>query len=427
MSERKDRVTVARLQKMKREREPIAMLTAYDYPTGQLAEASGVDVVLVGDSLGMVVLGYELTVPVTLEDMVRHTRAVRRGISRPLLVADLPFLTYRLGVRDALQAAGRLMQEGGASAVKMEGGRDLAPTVKACVEAGIPVMGHIGLKPQAVHQTGYRIQGKTEQSVRELVDDAEALTEAGVFAFVLECVTEEAAQTVSEFRSSADDRHRVRPPVRRASTRLSRRRPIQCERISTILCEDVRRRRGDRSERVSGIRTRCEKSPLSTRRTRLSRKKCSLRRHKVMKVVTTIRALRRSLPDEKGAVIGLVPTMGYLHDGHLSLIETARRECDCVVVSVFVNPLQFGPREDFDTYPRDLNRDKAQAEKAGADLLFAPDTEEMYPKPPFTTVRVSNVTEGMCGASRPGHFDGVATVVTKLFHIVQPHRAYFGS
>jgi pantoate--beta-alanine ligase len=145
-----------------------------------------------------------------------------------------------------------------------------------------------------------------------------------------------------------------------------------------------------------------------------------------MKVLTTISALRRSLPDEKGAVIGLVPTMGYLHDGHLSLIETARRECDCVVVSVFVNPLQFGPREDFDTYPRDLNRDKAQAEKAGADLLFAPDTEEMYPKPPFTTVRVSNVTEGMCGASRPGHFDGVATVVTKLFHIVQPHRAYFG-
>lgn len=198
MSERKDQVTVARLQKMKREREPIAMLTAYDYPTGQLAEASGVDVVLVGDSLGMVVLGYELTVPVTLEDMVHHTRAVRRGISRPLLVADLPFLTYRLGVRDALQAAGRLMQEGGASAVKMEGGRDLAPTVKACVEAGIPVMGHIGLKPQAVHQTGYRIQGKTEQSVRELVDDAEALTEAGAFAFVLECVTEEAAQTISE-------------------------------------------------------------------------------------------------------------------------------------------------------------------------------------------------------------------------------------
>lgn len=198
MSNLQKPVTVAKLQKMKQGKEPIAMVTAYDYPSGQLAEASGVDVVLVGDSLGMVVLGYDSTVPVTTDDMVHHTRAVKRGISRPLLVADLPFLTYRLSIRDALQAAGRLMQEAGTAAVKMEGGRELAPTVKACVEAGIPVMGHIGLKPQAVNQTGYRIQGKTADSLRELTNDAEALTEAGVFAIVLECVTEEAAQVISE-------------------------------------------------------------------------------------------------------------------------------------------------------------------------------------------------------------------------------------
>lgn len=192
------RVTVGRLQKMKREGEPIAMVTAYDFPTAQLAEKSGVDVVLVGDSLGMVVLGYESTVPVTIADMVHHTRAVRRGLVRPLLVADLPFLTYHQGEQAALTAAGRLMQEGGATAVKMEGGRELAPTVAACVAAGIPVMGHIGLLPQAVHQTGYRIRGKSVHEVEQLQQDAEALAAAGAFALVLECVTEEVARAVSE-------------------------------------------------------------------------------------------------------------------------------------------------------------------------------------------------------------------------------------
>lgn len=190
-------VTVQKLKKMK-QREPIAMLTAYDYPSGKLAEAGGVDVILVGDSLGMVVLGYDSTVPVTLDDMIHHTRAVRRGIVHPLLVADLPFLTYHLSTRDALQAAGRLVQEGGATAVKLEGGRELAPMIQACVTAGIPVMGHIGLQPQAVNETGYRIQGKTNQSARKLMDDAKALVEAGVFSIVLECVAEETAHMITE-------------------------------------------------------------------------------------------------------------------------------------------------------------------------------------------------------------------------------------
>lgn len=197
MSRQTKPVTVATLQKMKLNKERIAMMTAYDYPSGQLAEASEVDVILVGDSVGMVVLGYESTVPVTTADMIHHSRAVRRGISRPLLVADLPFLTYHLSSRDALLAAGRLMQEGGAAAIKMEGGQELAPTIKACVQAGIPVMGHIGLKPQAVNQSGYRIQGRTAASLRQLTEDAQALTEAGAFAIVLECVTEEAAQMIS--------------------------------------------------------------------------------------------------------------------------------------------------------------------------------------------------------------------------------------
>lgn len=145
-----------------------------------------------------------------------------------------------------------------------------------------------------------------------------------------------------------------------------------------------------------------------------------------MKIVKTINALRHILADKKGKTVGLVPTMGYLHDGHLSLFHTAGSECDCVVASIFVNPLQFGPQEDFDTYPRDLQRDAALAEQAGVDILFTPDTQEMYPQAPLTKVSVTKVTESLCGASRPGHFDGVTTVVAKLFNLVQPQKAYFG-
>jgi pantoate--beta-alanine ligase len=130
--------------------------------------------------------------------------------------------------------------------------------------------------------------------------------------------------------------------------------------------------------------------------------------------------------ENKNKSIGLVPTMGYLHQGHISLVEKAKKEADLVVVSIFVNPLQFGENEDFSTYPRDLDRDAALAEQAGVDYLFIPDVEEMYPQPTQTNVTVKNITEVMCGRSRPGHFDGVATVVSKLFNIIQPDYAYFG-
>jgi pantoate--beta-alanine ligase len=138
-----------------------------------------------------------------------------------------------------------------------------------------------------------------------------------------------------------------------------------------------------------------------------------------------IRKLPVSLPRDRGT-IGFVPTMGYLHEGHLSLIRRCRSECDVTVMSIFVNPLQFGPGEDYDTYPRDEKRDLEMAEKAGVDYVFMPDVQTMYPRKPLTKVSVSKVTERLCGASRPGHFDGVATVVTKLFNLIRPDRAYFG-
>ncbi|MGI6126251.1 MAG: 3-methyl-2-oxobutanoate hydroxymethyltransferase [Planifilum sp.] len=193
------KVTTRSLAQMKKRGEPIAMLTAYDYPSAKLAEAAGVDVILVGDSLGMVVLGYDSTVSVTLDDMTHHTKAVVRGSKRALVVADLPFLTAHLGKAEVLKAAGRLMQEGGAQAVKMEGGEAIADAVRACTAAGIPVMGHLGLTPQSVHQLGgYRVQGKEAEGARRILREARILEVAGVFALVLECVPEELAREITE-------------------------------------------------------------------------------------------------------------------------------------------------------------------------------------------------------------------------------------
>lgn len=194
----KKKVTVRTLAKMKAEGKPIAMLTAYDYPSAKLAEEAGVDVLLVGDSLGNVVLGYESTVPVTLDEILHHTKAVVRGVQRSFVVADMPFLTSHLDRADVLRAAGRLMQEGGAKGVKMEGGEEIADHVLACTRAGIPVMGHLGLLPQTVHQLGgYRIQGRDEESAQRLLREAHLLEDAGVFSLVLECVPEELAQRVA--------------------------------------------------------------------------------------------------------------------------------------------------------------------------------------------------------------------------------------
>ncbi|PTM58745.1 ketopantoate hydroxymethyltransferase [Desmospora activa DSM 45169] len=192
------RMTVTTLRRMKEQKEPIAMVTAYDAPSAVFAEAGGADVLLVGDSVGMVVLGYDSTVPVTIDEMLHHTKAVTRKSRRALVVTDLPFLTAHLQKEEVLKAAGRLLQEGGAQAVKVEGGHAVIPGIEACVAAGIPVMGHIGLTPQSVNQLGgYRIQGKNIKEARRLLEEAQALEAAGVFALVLECVPEELAIRIS--------------------------------------------------------------------------------------------------------------------------------------------------------------------------------------------------------------------------------------
>ena len=183
------RVTTSNIRAMKRRGEKIVMLTAYDYPTAGLVEEAGVPMILVGDTLGMVVLGYDTTLPVTMEDMLHHVKAVCRGTEKALVVADMPFMSYQSGPEEALRNAGRFLQEGGAQAVKLEGGLVVADTVRKIVDAGIPVMGHVGLTPQSVHQFGgWKVQGKKAQGAVRVMNDAISLEQAGAFSVVLELV-----------------------------------------------------------------------------------------------------------------------------------------------------------------------------------------------------------------------------------------------
>ncbi|MCX6057236.1 MAG: 3-methyl-2-oxobutanoate hydroxymethyltransferase [Chloroflexi bacterium] len=179
--------------------EPITMLTAYDYPTAMAIDKAGIDSILVGDSLGMVVLGYENTLPVTMEEMLHHARAVSRGAKSALLVGDMPFMSYQVSTEEAVRNAGRFLQQAGMDAVKLEGGRERADAVRAIVGTGIPVMGHLGLTPQSVHQLGgFRAQGKTASAAKRLLEDAKILEDAGAFSLVLESVPAQLAEYISK-------------------------------------------------------------------------------------------------------------------------------------------------------------------------------------------------------------------------------------
>ena len=193
------KISIHDLTEMRSRGEKIAVITAYDYITAKLAEAAEVPVLLVGDSLGMVVLGYDSTIPVTMEDMIHHTRAVARGAKKSLIVADMPFMSYQIDIAQAMANAGRLVQEGGAHSVKLEGGENVADTVRRIVASGIPVMGHIGMTPQSVNALGgYKVQGRNRQQAVQLLKDAKALEEAGAFSVVLELVPTPLARIISQ-------------------------------------------------------------------------------------------------------------------------------------------------------------------------------------------------------------------------------------
>ncbi len=193
------KVTTLTFRQKKERGEPISMLTAYDYPTALSMDAAGVDSILVGDSLGMVVLGYANTIPVTMEEMLHHCRAVSRGARSALLIGDMPFMSYQASIEEAVRNAGRFLKESGMDAVKLEGGRERADAVRAIVGAGIPVMGHLGLTPQSVNQLGgFRPQGKTASAAKKLLEDALLLEEAGCFSLVLESVPARLAEHISK-------------------------------------------------------------------------------------------------------------------------------------------------------------------------------------------------------------------------------------
>ncbi len=193
------RVTTAQIREKKVKGAKITMLTAYDYATALLLDKSAVDIILVGDSLGMVVLGYESTLPVTMEEMLHHTKAVARGTKRAMLIADMPFLSYQVSNTEALNNAGRFLKEAGAQGVKIEGGKEVAELIYRMTAVGIPVMAHLGLTPQSVHQLGgYKIQGKDDATANKLLQDAALIEEAGAFSLVLECVPAPLAGRITE-------------------------------------------------------------------------------------------------------------------------------------------------------------------------------------------------------------------------------------
>lgn len=194
--------TTSTILKAKQEGKKISMLTAYDYSTAKLMDEAGVNMILVGDSLGNVILGYEDTISVTMEDMIHHSAAVARGAKNAMVVCDMPFMSYQASVYDAVVNAGRLMKEGRAQAVKLEGGKEVCPQIQAIVAASIPVVAHLGLTPQSINAFGgYKVQGKTEAAARKLIEDAKAVEAAGAFAVVLECVPAKLAKLVTEIIS----------------------------------------------------------------------------------------------------------------------------------------------------------------------------------------------------------------------------------
>ena len=191
--------TVLTFKEAKEKHEKLTMLTAYDYSTAKLIDEAGINSILVGDSLGMVCLGYEDTLSVTMEDMIHHTAAVSRGAKNALVVADMPFMSYQTSVYDAVVNAGRLMKEGRAQAVKLEGGKEVTEQIRAIVNASIPVVAHIGLTPQSVNAFGgFKVQGKSEEAAKKLLEEAKAVEEAGAFAVVLECVPAKLAEFISK-------------------------------------------------------------------------------------------------------------------------------------------------------------------------------------------------------------------------------------
>ncbi len=418
---------------------PLVMVTAYDANGASIASSAGVDLILVGDSLAMVVHGFDDTLQVGMDVMELHVASVARGRPDALIVGDLPWLSYHLDVPDAIRNAARLVRAG-AGAVKLEGGHRRVPVVRALVQAEIPVMGHLGLTPQSVHAFGgFKVQGRDPDHAKQLLEDAYALADAGCFSIVLEGIPGELARAITEAvpvptigigaGPYCDGQVLVYHDVLGLQDTI---RPRFVRRYADLRAEAVEAlQHFARDVRSGAFPTAAESYGLGAgvaqgQATGLYGSSGTATRTPV--VISDPEEFGSLLERRRlgGARVGFVPTMGALHDGHRSLIARAAAECDVVAVSVFVNPLQFGPGEDLDRYPRDLEADVRLAGEAGAGIVFAPSATDLFPAPFRTGVHVEGLTDVLEGAARPGHFDGVTTVVARLLGLVGGCRAYFG-
>lgn len=422
------KITVPGIQESKGSNRRLTMVTAYDCTFARLIDRAGVDVLLVGDSLGMVVQGGDSTVAVTMDEMVYHTRMVARAKPRALVLGDMPYMSYHISKKEAVRNAGRLIQAG-AEAVKLEGGEKVARTIRAIVRAEIPVVGHVGLTPQAVNRMGgHKVQGRDAESRAQVLADARAVEKAGAFALVLEGVPLDLAREITETLSiptigigagpHCDGQVLVMHDL--LGLDLGEKRPRFVRKFASLGDQVTEAIHAYRAEVMEGsFPSDCESYHAAA---------CSERAGSALREIHAVEDMRAWADRTRaaGLRIALVPTMGFLHEGHLSLVREAKRRGDRVVVSIFVNPIQFDREEDLTSYPREMERDCALLAREGVDVVFSPAAQSMYAEDFSSLVDVEKLTEGLCGSKRPGHFRGVATVVTKLFHAVQPHFAVFG-
>jgi len=503
--------SVLDLQAKMKSKTPITMVTAYDYPAARQAESAGVDCILVGDSVGMCVLGYESTVSVTMADMLHHCKAVSRGASRPLLVGDLPFGSY-LDPVSATANAVRLLKEGGMTAVKLEGGRRVLPMVEAIVKAGIPVIGHVGLLPQSAAAVGgFKVQGKTARAAASIVEDAIALEEAGCCAVVVEAVPSPVAAAITaavdvptigigagsevggqvlvyhdicglfdrkkpKFAKCYADAGEAMeggieqyveevlsgefPTAKHAyampADELELFNALQSVKTSSGLAVAPASKRAAKRAPSGFTSSSTMRASFSTAAgsgaPRAARGYASASRGapSVLRSMHELHSARNSWEpcavggaageaydvEREMSRVGLVPTMGAVHEGHLSLVRRAASENEIVLGTVFVNPAQFAPHEDFGSNPghETLDADAQALVGAGCHHVFAPTAAEMYPPDgtlesvgTLVDVRAMHDTgEALSLARGNSFFQGVATVVTKLFGITRPTNAYFG-
>lgn len=377
--------TVATLQQQKLDGDKITMLTAYDYSTAKLVDECGVNTILVGDSLGMVMLGYEDTISVTMEDMIHHTAAVTRGAKNALVVGDMPFMSYQTSVYDAVVNAGRLMKEGRCQAVKLEGGASVCPQIKAITEASIPVVAHIGLTPQSVNAFGgFKVQGKSEADARRLIEEAKAVEAAGAFAIVLECIPAKLAKLITESVSiptigigaGADCDGQVLV-YQDMLALFSDFKPKFVKHFANA-GEVMKQGFTDYIKEVKEGTFPAAEHTFKIADDIINKLYIYGANHENRKNYLRSQSSSEGM-ESRGAFRWIVPTMGFLHEGHKSLIDRAVKwKMNRVVVSDFVNPTQFGPTEDLASYPRDLERDATLCENAGRCASFNPEPSEMY-------------------------------------------------